>query len=66
MPIKCPSIDVHLTTFKKFQQAFSDEDLLKRVMSKTLDEADKIKHLYEGIWSLEDIDQDDFKHHDIV
>ena len=26
--IKCPSIDVHLTTFKKFQQAFSDEKLL--------------------------------------
>ena len=66
MPIKCPSIDVHLTTFKKFQQAFSDEDLLKRVMVKSLDEAEKIKHLFEGIWSLEEIDQDDFKHHDII
>ena len=32
MAIKCPSIDVHLTTFKKFQQAFSDEALLNKVM----------------------------------
>jgi glutathione synthase len=30
--IKCPSIDVHLTTFKKFQQAFGDEELLQKVM----------------------------------
>jgi hypothetical protein len=31
--IKCPSIDVHLTTFKKFQQAFSDEKLLRKIMT---------------------------------
>ena len=59
MPIKCPSIDVQLTTFKKFQQAFSDEILLKRVMASNLDAADKIKHIFKGIWTLEDIDKPD-------
>ena len=29
MAVKCPSIDFHLTTFKKFQQSFSDENLLR-------------------------------------
>ena len=28
MPIKCPSVDLHLTTFKKFQEAFNDVSLL--------------------------------------
>ena len=31
MAIKCPSIDLHLATFKKFQQSFSDESLLRQV-----------------------------------
>jgi hypothetical protein len=31
MPIKLPSIDYQLTTFKKFQQALSDRALLLRV-----------------------------------
>jgi hypothetical protein len=57
--IKCPSIDVHLTTFKKFQQAFSDETLIKKVMGdEKVMEADEIKNLFKGIWTLEFIDSD--------
>ena len=32
LAIKCPSIDLHLSTFKKFQQSFSDETMLNEVM----------------------------------
>jgi hypothetical protein len=57
--IKCPSIDVHLTTFKKFQQAFSDEKLLHEVMaSANKSEAETLEHLFKGIWTLEDIESD--------
>jgi glutathione synthase len=31
MAIKCPSIDVQLCTFKKYQQAFSSRELLQQV-----------------------------------
>jgi len=55
LAIKCPSIDVHLTTFKKFQQAFSDESLLLKVMGEST-EVDQIKHLFKGIWTLEYIE----------
>ncbi len=55
LAIKCPSIDVHLTTFKKFQQAFSDESLLLKVMGEST-EANQIKHLFKGIWTLEYIE----------
>ena len=57
--IKCPSIDVHLTTFKKFQQAFSDESLLNKVMGEShKHDTDMIKQLFKGIWSLESMDTD--------
>lgn len=57
MPLKLPSIDYQLTTFKKFQQALSDEQLLARVaLSK--DDAAKVGHLFKGIWSLEDLRKD--------
>lgn len=57
--IKCPSIDVHLTTFKKFQQAFSDEKLLHEVMgSANKLEAEALEHLFKGIWTLEYIESD--------
>lgn len=56
MPIKCPSIDVHLTTFKKFQQAFGNEQLLKEVMKHHDSDAEIIKHIFKGIWTLEDIE----------
>ena len=32
MAIKCPSIDFHLLTLKIFQEVFSDDAVLKRVM----------------------------------
>lgn len=53
MPIKLPSIDYQLTTFKKFQQALSDNALLQRC---TRDDviSQKVAPLFEGIWSLED------------
>lgn len=56
-PIKCPSIDVHLTTFKKFQQAFANEAILFEVMKDHPEEAENIKHIFKGIWTLEDIDR---------
>jgi len=57
--LKCPSIDVHLTTFKKFQQAFGDEKLLHTVMGSGFKtQADDIEHLFKGIWTLEFVDTD--------
>lgn len=53
MPVKLPSIDYQLTTFKKFQQALSDKSLLVRA-AKNEDDANKVAHLFKGIWSLED------------
>jgi glutathione synthase len=54
MAIKCPSIDLHLATFKKFQQSFSDENLLRKVCgSETTTQC--LKELFKGIWSLEDL-----------
>ena len=59
LAIKCPSIDVHLTTFKKFQQAFGDEKLLMKVMGdKQQGQAEKIKGLFDGLWTLEYLDTD--------
>jgi len=56
MAIKCPSVDVQLTTFKKYQQAFSDEKLLQQVMG--THSIKSISHLFKGIWSLESFDTD--------
>ncbi|CDW80919.1 glutathione synthetase [Stylonychia lemnae] len=66
MPIKCPSIDVHLTTFKKFQQAFGDERLLKEVMNHHLQDADIIKQIFKGIWTLEDIEKPESEVQEII
>lgn len=54
MPIKCPSVDVHLSGFKKFQQIFCIPEVLKEIAS---DEklADEVQHLFKGIYSLEEI-----------
>ena len=54
MALKCPSVDVHLAGFKKYQQAFSDEKILKSVV-KSQKVLDSIKILFKGIWSLEDL-----------
>lgn len=32
MAVKCPNIDGHLTTFKKFQEAFSDKNIVKEII----------------------------------
>lgn len=56
MAIKCPSVDFQLTTFKKYQQAFGDEKLLQRVMGDKSIES--VKHLFKGLWSLEDFETD--------
>lgn len=56
--IKCPSIDFHLSTFKKFQQAFCLDGTIQRILgdqtSKELE--DELKACFTGIWSLEDYD----------
>ena len=57
MAIKCPSIDLHLATFKKFQQSFSDENLLRRVCGSEAT-TQSLKGLFKGIWSLEDLCKD--------
>ena len=31
LPIKCPSIDLHLATFKKYQQSFAEESVLRGI-----------------------------------
>ena len=56
MAIKCPSIDVHLAGFKKYQQSFSNEKLLMQVI-KSKDTLNKVKALFKGIWSLENLGQ---------
>lgn len=53
MAIKCPSIDVQLCTFKKYQQAFSSRELLHQVTRDT-EATEKLLDLFQGIWSLED------------
>mmetsp|Transcript_5291 Transcript_5291/g.7078 ORF Transcript_5291/g.7078 Transcript_5291/m.7078 type:complete len:89 (-) Transcript_5291:741-1007(-) len=63
--IKCPSIDVHLAGFKKFQQAFSDEELLKRV-TKSPQLTNTLKGLFKGIWSLEELGKDGAEVNQIV
>ena len=54
MALKCPSIDVHLAGFKKYQQSFSDEQTLQKVI-RSADTVRKVKQLFKGIWSLEDL-----------
>ena len=54
LAIKCPSIDLHLATFKKFQQSFSDESLLRDVTGSD-STTNTLKSLFKGIWSLEDL-----------
>ena len=53
MAIKCPSIDVQLATFKKYQQAFSDASLLQQV-TQNEEITKQASSLFKGIWSLEE------------
>jgi hypothetical protein len=59
MAIKCPSIDVHLATIKKFQEGLRDEKYLTEVMGENgASEIQQIKPLFQGIWSLEDVEDE--------
>lgn len=54
MAIKCPTIDLHLLTLKKFQEAFSNEDFLHSVLTDRYTEtATILSPLFQGIWSFE-------------
>lgn len=55
--VKCPSIDYHLTTFKKFQQSFCDANVMEEVMQDSGcsdNHRGLLNTLFSGIWSLED------------
>lgn len=65
MPIKCPSIDLHLATFKKYQQSFSDAELLRRVTGND-EVTNDLKQLFKGIWSLEHLCQEGAEVNQIV
>ena len=65
MAVKCPSIDVHLAGFKKYQQSFSDEQLLKDVVGSD-EVVENVKALFKGIWSLENLGQSDAEVNGVV
>ena len=65
MAIKCPSIDLHLAGMKKFQQAFSDETLLRDVTGSP-QLTDKLAGLFKGLWSLEDLGKEGYEVNQIV
>ena len=54
MAIKCPSVDMHLAGFKKYQQAMSDERLLQKFYGS--EPSNSLVDLFKGIWSLENFD----------
>ena len=56
MAIKCPSIDVQLATFKKFQQSFSDETLLETMMAAApKEQTAALQPIFKGIWSMQEL-----------
>ena len=66
MAIKCPSIDVHLTTFKKFQEAFGHEKLLFDVLNGDTQAMQGVKNLFKGLYSLEDLGKEGAPINDII
>ena len=58
MAIKCPSIDFHLTTFKKYQQSFTDSSLLEKVLDGGCSDLESLKGIFSGLWSLEYLGQE--------
>ena len=62
MAIKCPSIDFHLLTLKKFQQVLSQDETLYSIMNdQPKDGVDKLRDIFRGIWSLEDLEDQNVK-----
>ena len=61
--VKCPSIDVHLTTFKKFQQSFCNRgtnSTLERVLGDRYKaHFDMLTKVFKGMWTLEDYETDE-------
>lgn len=51
--VKCPSIHGQLTTFKKFQQAFSNEDYLAKYIPEQ-EHMDSIKQLFKNMVDLKE------------
>ena len=66
MAIKCPSIDVHLTTFKKFQEAFGQEKVLLDVLNGDQKAMHGVKGLFKGLYSLEDLGKEGAPINDII
>jgi len=54
MPIKLPSIDFQLATFKKFQQQFSDRAYLDKV-AQSEELVNRLGKVFSTIWSMENL-----------
>lgn len=55
--IKCPSIDYHLTTFKKFQQSVCIPETLREVLGERYScHEEQLQTIFTGMWSLENYD----------
>jgi len=52
MAIKCPSIDLHLITFKTFQEHFGREGFLENYLN--TEECKQLREFFTGFWSLKD------------
>lgn len=56
MAIKCPSIDLHLVTFKAFQENFGRKGFLEKYLNS--EECEKIRDFITGFWSLMEKNKD--------
>ena len=56
MAIKCPSIDLHLVTFKKFQEILSETEILNQFLPPPNRE---ILDFLGGFWSLKERERDE-------
>ena len=65
LPIKCPSIDVHLAGFKKYQQSFAEESVLRGISGND-QTTEELKNLFTGIWSLENLGEPDAEVNEVV
>lgn len=66
MAIKCPSIDLHLCTMKKFQQHLCDHEKLEYTLGPTFKDLDLLKQLFTGCYSMEDYGKEGAAINDLV
>jgi glutathione synthase len=66
MAIKCPSIDLHIATLKKFQQTFSDHDEIVKLVGTECCDLDALKETFKGLYSLENLGKDGDSINEIV